>query len=319
MTNEKELIVIIQEAGIQNPQAEFILSSFKSSFEEAQQLIEESKDIVVTSEDQVELMSRAKENRLKLRSIRTGADKIREKLKEDALKYGGAVQSVFNFLKNVVEPIEKNLEAQEKFAENKKKEKEAKQYEERVKKIVDLGGDITMYNLKEISEEIFDKIIVNLQKEKDEAEKKAIEEEEEKKRIAKEKELEDERIRKENEDLKEQKEKDRIEREKEQLEQKKKDEADKKERERLQKIIDDKAAEDLKKKEEEEKKKKEEEELERQKQLAPEKEKLFAWSEQIKSIEVPEGLSKAGLQIVKEAEFKLLAISQDIKIKIKNL
>lgn len=60
-------------------------------------------------------------------------------------------------------------------------------------------------------------------------------------------------------------------------------------------------------------------EQERQAALAPEKDKLTAYAESIRTLKSPEGLSKAGLEVVKTVEGKLLAISQEIKLKIKEL
>lgn len=109
------------------------------------------------------------------------------------------------------------------------------------------------------------------------------------------------------------------------------------ERERIlaeQKRKDDEAAvklkevEDAKKKLEDaefERKMKEEKEriakieAEREAKLAPEKDKLTAYAESIRTIQAPADLSKAGLEIVKQVEAKLLAISQEIKTKVKEL
>lgn len=47
--------------------------------------------------------------------------------------------------------------------------------------------------------------------------------------------------------------------------------------------------------------------------LAPERDKLNEYAERLKSIEAPDGLSKAGMEIIKKAENKLLELSQEIK------
>lgn len=96
----------------------------------------------------------------------------------------------------------------------------------------------------------------------------------------------------------------------------------KSEEKRLKKIEDDKKKleEDEKKRLEDEKKAEDERlEKERQAALAPEKDKLTAYAESIRTLKSPEGLSKAGLEVVKTVEGKLLAISQEIKLKIKEL
>jgi len=330
MEQSKEIVELVNETGLGNPQADFIVSKFLPLMEDAKKLIEESKAIIVTDDSQIELMSRAKENRLALKKIRTDADKTRKELKEDVLKYGNAVQGVYNLIKDAIEPVESFLEEQEKFLENKRKFEQEKILNDRITKITPLVEDINMYNLADMSEEIFDKLYVKLQKENEDklkAEKEA--EEAEAKRLEDER-KENERIRIENDKLK--KDKEAEDKKKEADEKKRKEEEEikekehqaqldkeRKEREKIEAELEEKKKEDARKAKEEEDRKKEKEEEERQKKLAPEKDKLFAWSEQIKSIPAPEGLSKAGLGIVKDAEAKLLAISQEIKLSLKNL
>lgn len=59
----------------------------------------------------------ARQARLALKDIRVNADKTRKALKEDSLRYGKAVQGVYNVIEFLITPIEKHLEGQEKFAE----------------------------------------------------------------------------------------------------------------------------------------------------------------------------------------------------------
>jgi len=92
-------------------------------------------------------------------------------------------------------------------------------------------------------------------------------------------------------------------------------ESDRKESERIKKEENDKIAKET----QEKKEKEEKEEKERQAKLAPEKDKLLAYAETIRTIQAPADLSKAGLEIVKQVEAKLLAISQEIKSKVKEL
>ena len=316
---KNELVVVVEESGLEITQSEHILNNFTEFFKRAKQWEVEARSLTVSDVSEVDKMAKAREVRLSLREIRVEAEKTRKSLKEKALREGKAIDGVANVIKALIEPLEEHLEAQEKFAENIKKQEEERKLRERTELVSSLGGDPYMYNIKDMGDEIFDKLVENLKKQKADKEEEARLAEEKRLKEIEEKRLEDERIRKENEELKKQKEEDDKKRKIEEEERKKKEEKDKKEKKELEDKLKAKEEEERKQKEAEEKKKKEEEELERQKKLAPEKEKLFAWSEQIKSIEVPDGLSKAGLQIVKEAEEALLKISQDIKLKIKNL
>lgn len=316
---KNELVVVVEESGLEITQSEHILNNFTEFFKRAKQWEVEARSLTVSDVSEVEKMTKAREVRLSLRDIRLEAEKTRKSLKEKALREGKAIDGVANVIKALIEPLEEHLEAQEKFAENIKKQEEDRKQRERIDLVSSLGGDPYMYNVKDMSDEIFAKLADNLKKQKEDREEEARLAEEKRLKEIEDKKIEDERIRKENEDLKKQKEEDDKKRKIEEEERKKKEEKEKKEKKELEDKLKAKEDEEKRLAMEEKKKKNAEEELERQKKLAPEKDKLFAWSEQIKSIEVPDGLSKAGLQIVKEAEEALLKISQDIKLKIKNL
>jgi len=376
MSDKNELVVIVEEQGLEITQSEHILNNFTEFFKRAKEWELEARSLTVSDVSEVDKMTKAREVRLSLRDIRLEAEKTRKSLKEKALREGKAIDGVANVIKALIEPLEEHLEAQEKFAENIKKQEEERKQRERTELVSSLGGDPYMYNIKDMSDEIFGKLVENLKKQKEDKEKEEKEAEErrienEKKHVLWEKrrfemapykdffspdtaitvdtdentfraimvklvknkldyDNEQKEIKKENERLNKEKEEkakqDEEERKKRDGEQKKKDEEHEIELEK-ERIEKKRLADELKKKDDEEferkmkeeKEKQAKEEEDRQKKLAPEKEKLFAWSEQIKSIEVPDGLSKAGLQIVKEAEEALLKISQDIKLKIKNL
>ena len=81
------------------------------------EITDKAAELVVTDESQAGLMKSAKEARLILKNIRINADKKRKDLKEGSLKYCNAVQAVYNYIENEIKPLEKHLEAQEKFKE----------------------------------------------------------------------------------------------------------------------------------------------------------------------------------------------------------
>ena len=58
-------------------------------------------------------MQEARIARLALRDIRIQADKTRKALKEESLRYGKAVQGVYNVIEYLITPIEKHLEERE--------------------------------------------------------------------------------------------------------------------------------------------------------------------------------------------------------------
>lgn len=326
----KELIIAVKGSGLDKTKSEIILDSFTNFFEQAKEWESKAKAIIITDISQTKEMELAREARLALKKIRCDAEKIRKKLKEQSNREGKAIDGIANIIKAVVVPLEEHLEKQEKFIVIKEQERKAKRLAIRIKKLARYVEDISVYNLEEMSKEGFYKL---LESSKIAFESQQLAEAEaEKERIAKEKEDETKRqeMIEENKKLKEEadikakadevikakadKEREVIEaRERKEREAKeklqreikeKKEDDDRIERERVAQIEADNQAIA---------------EQNRQDELRPEKEKLFAYAEQIKSIEPPQDISKAGLDIIRIAEEQLLNVSQVIKESIKNL
>lgn len=334
LEENKDLVLIVKESGLETIQAKNILENFTSLFEQAKEWEVKARGIVVTDANQVLEMLEARQARLALKEIRVNAEKIRKDLKEKSLREGKAIDGIANVIKALVVPIEEHLERQEKYAENIEIERKAKVEAERALELSKYVEDITLYNFKEMSSEVFESLLGTLKKafENKQAEERAIEELRVKE--LKDKEIENIRIRKENEVLKKEKEETdahiKIENEEREATFKiEKDASEKKlakEREEAATKLKAETNAKLKLEEDARKKKAEEDSIakqiadaDKQAKLAPEKDKLIAYAESIRTIKAPVELSKAGLEIVKEVEEKLLAISQDIKIKIKNL
>lgn len=338
---EVTAVAVIKESELPEEQGKNLISKFSDFLSKAQQLKLVAYNISIQDVSQKEDMSKAREMRLEAKDIRISADKLRKELKEQSLREGRAIDGLGNIVKAIIVPIEEYLEKQEKFAENIEKERIEKQNAFRLSELQKYTTTPEMYNFKEMPDEVFNNLLVSV---KDAYDKKAeAEAKAEQDRIAKfQADAEEQaRIKAENDKLKaeaDQREKElaleKAEREKKELEdkatreveEKKKEEAHKaelarieeekkkerEEKEKLEKELKDKEAAELKAKQEKEK-------AERDAQLAPEKDKLFAFAERIKTVETPQELSKAGLEIVKQAESKLLLISQEVKEAIKNL
>jgi len=325
-----ELVAIVKETGVINPQAELIISKFKPLFIEAQDLIAEAETIKVTSITQVEDMKKAKEIRAALRAVRKISESTKKELKEDALKYGNAIQGVYNLIEKATKSAEEKLEASEKFAERLEEEKAKTIKAERINLLSQYVEDVSIYSLDGMNEEVFSNLLSGAKTiwDSKQAEIKKIEDE----RLAKieEDNKENERVRIENAKLLKEKEARDVQEEKEkkarETEQKKVDDAHKKELEK-ERELQKELADELKKKNDAESKRIQERdkeiaensEKERQSKLAPEKDKLAEYAEMIRTIKSPEGLSKAGLEVVKTTEERLLAVAQYIKLAIKEL
>jgi len=203
MEPTNELTVVIRDSGVEQSTALMLQNSFLPFFDKAREWKEKAETLIVTDISQTREMKMAREARLALKEIRVNADKKRKELKEDSLRYGKAVQGVYNVIDYLIVPIEKHLEDQEKFAERQEEKRKAALKIERDSELLPYIEFVPyQVDLGELSDEGWQKLLfgAKLQKQaKIDAEKKAEDD-----RIAKEKAdaEERERIRQENERLK---------------------------------------------------------------------------------------------------------------------
>ena len=321
---------VLEKSGLEETKASAIIDRFSTFLVDMgeQELL--AKDIIVTDVSQTVEMDKARKVRLALQKIRTDTEKVRKRLKEQSLREGKAIDGIANIIKAVIVPLEEHLQKQEKFAENKEREEKERIHTERVSKLEKYVEDVNLYNLKEMSDEAFEQLLEGSKKARLEASR--AEEKAEEKRIADEK------------AEKEMNEKNRIERERLEKEAKDRDVALAKEREEhedeleeqrkiaaakesMERLAKEEAEEKLKEKEKAEEKVRQEaaakkvaqEKAERDAALLPDKEKLLVFAEQIKGLKAPQNLSNVAMEIVKQAEQSLLAISQEINEKTKTL
>ena len=150
-----EVTKIIEESKVEESTAVVLQSSFSPFFEKAMEWEQAAKAIIVTDATQVEQIAAAHEMRLALKEIRINADKKRKELKEDSLRYGKAVQGVYNVIEFLIVPLEKHLEKQEKFAELQEEEKRIKLLAKRQEEIAPYAAyfPISSIDVSRISEE----------------------------------------------------------------------------------------------------------------------------------------------------------------------
>lgn len=117
---ENQLAVIVQESGLEQTKAKYLLDNFSEYFRIADEWAQKAKMIVVTSENQVAEMQMARIGRLLLREKRIAIEKARKELKEQSLREGKAIDGIANVLKALIVPIEEYLDKQEKYIEYKK-------------------------------------------------------------------------------------------------------------------------------------------------------------------------------------------------------
>lgn len=320
---ENQIQKIIQTSGLKPDQAKPLLDNFGNYFVEAHKLVTKGKGIKVTDVSQLAEMQQAREIRLQLAKLRVEADKTRVTLKEGYLRGGNAVQAIFNDIRDIVKPEEDRLLEQEKFKERVEAELLAKKHAERIEKLSMYVEDVSLYSLKDMSDEAFTSL---LEKEKSAFKKRLADEKEaEEKRIAEEKayQKEQEQIRLENIKLrKEAEEKERlveIERKKQadllRIEQEKREKFEAKVR--AEKEAEAKKQADAQAKIEADKKA--QEETDRKKELAPDKVKLQELVNTIISLPMPAVKDRQARLLVTEIENELQKIVDYVNIEIKNL
>ncbi|MEI8111135.1 MAG: hypothetical protein WCH59_09115 [Chitinophagia bacterium] len=202
-TISNELSLVVSETAVDTEIQQMLIERFTPFLEQASEWKQRAESLVVTDIIQVREMKMAREARLALREIRLAADKTRKELKEDSLRYGRAVQGVYNVIEAVISPIEKHLEEQEKFKELyelKQREALRLEREELVKDYREYV--ISNINLGEITEEDFTRMLNGAKLQKQAAEQAAIKAEEERQARMKAEAEERERLRIENEKLK---------------------------------------------------------------------------------------------------------------------
>lgn len=324
------LKVVAQENGLEKPKIEILLSNFGKTYSDAREMAAGATELVVTDENQTELIKQARSKRLGLKNIRLDVENTRKRLKEESLREGKAIDGMANIIKALIIPVEEHLENQEKFAERLKTERAATRLAERTVELSKYTDYPEMYNLSDIDDEAFKRIVSEARaahesklaaevKAKQEREEREIEEVKER-----------ERIRKENERLKaerEEREKE-IEQERAEAERARKVEDDKRESalkiEREARAAEQKKREQLEQEQKEReatdiKRRAEEEEKKRQELLAPDKEKLITFAGVIDRLELPNVANREAGKLIDKTQDFLTRISKNLRNKAREL
>lgn len=342
METTNELIKAADAFSMEAQTANILKEKFLPFFDKATEWKNKAATLVVTDISQVNEMRLARQARLALKDIRVNAEKTRKELKEDSLRYGKAVQGMYNVIEFLIVPIENHLEKQENFAAIKEAERKAELKEAR-------GAALLLYSefvpfgidLGAMKDEDYLKTFEGARLQFEAKEKAELEAKEAREAQAKADAIERDRVKKENEKLRAAAAAIEIERAKERAKAKaaadaievkaKKDREaaavklkaerearEKAERElkekaaaatRLQKEADAKAAAELKAKQE----------AERKAKAAPDKEKLKEFANFIDRIGLPVAKSEDGQKIVNDAKALLTKVSNFIRERTANI
>lgn len=114
---DNQLITLINENGLDKTKSQVLLDNFSGYFDLAADWERKAKALVITSVEQTAEMKMAGEGRRFLKQKRVAVESTRKQLKEASLREGQTIDAIAKILKNLIEPIEKDLEEKEKFAE----------------------------------------------------------------------------------------------------------------------------------------------------------------------------------------------------------
>lgn len=310
--NEITLVTKLEEMSLAPEQQKTLLDSFGDLFVEAHKLVAQGKGIKVTREDQVAEMAEAKKIRLQLMKVRTSAEKTKKLIKEPYLRGAQAAQDIYNDIRAITEPEEGRLEEQEKFAILAEQKRMDERLSERTSRLGKYVEDLTVYTLREMPEDVFERLLSDCKAVYDakvEAARKAEEERIEKEKAEAERrkqiEIENGKLKQEAED-------------RAKIEKMRQEEAEKK----IKKAEEARARAErvLREKEEaEEAKRIEAERLQKEALLAPDKVKLTDLADTIDEIKLPAVASREAQIIIQEAEQLLIKASNYLREKARSL
>lgn len=189
---------ILNEQQLAESQSRALLAAFGAPFEAAGEILSTYQNVEVKDEADSATMKQARTMRLALKQTRVDVEHRRKDLKADIVKQGRAIDSVARFVKDVIEPAEKYLEAQEKYAEIKAAERAAALLTTRQEALSPYVTNLSVFNLSTMSDGEFNALletsVVAHQAELDRQRQAA----EEAERARLDRERENERIRQEN-------------------------------------------------------------------------------------------------------------------------
>ncbi len=279
--------------------AEALVKTF--TIEIAPAVIEEAKALTVSDESETQKMAQAHTLRIQLKTERNRIEQTRKLAKEESLRKGQAIDAVANYLKGLIEPVEKHLQAQEDFIKIRDAERRAARKIERERLLSPYVETTIHFDLEYMSDEGFTSLLESSQI-AHETRQREIQERETAR-------LEAERIeREEKEKLRaEYAESERLRLEAEAREKNANEERRRAEGE-LQKKLDDEASE------------KRRIELEAESAaMAPDKEKLLKFAEMLDGIQMPAVVGTAAHDIIRDAHGTLDYLAKAIRIKVEDM
>lgn len=161
MEESRELVVLVENSGMEKTKAQTVLDAFTGFFKQASEWEAKTKGLVITDVSQVHEMEMAREGRLKLKEIRVAAEKTKKKLKENILVEGRFIDGIYNLIEGVTKPIENDLLEKEKFVERKEQARKDALRDARLETLAPYELDASFYNLAEMPDAAFAQLLEN--------------------------------------------------------------------------------------------------------------------------------------------------------------
>lgn len=155
----QQITDLIQTANLETTKAQTIQNAFKGFFDVAAQWETKAKTLTVTDATQVVEMKMAREARLFLKNKRVEVEKKRKELKENLILEGRVIDGIASVLTALIEPTEKYLEEQEKYAEIKEAERRAQLQADRETALKPYNVQTQFYKLGDMSEAEFQRFL----------------------------------------------------------------------------------------------------------------------------------------------------------------
>jgi hypothetical protein len=306
-----QLATITTQTGLSVESANTVIAAFAPLYLAAQELVKAGRGFEVKGEDDAEGIAKAREMRLKLRKVRCEAENVRKAMKEEGLRFGKALDRVAAVVKDLIEPVETELEEQEQIQQRMAAFRRSELQEARWKLLADAGVNAGAYpNIADMPQPDFEALLTHFRelRRKAEEERKAAEEKRKAEEAARQ--AEAERIRAENARLKKEAEEReaaaRAEREKLEAATR----AEREAREKAERELQARRAA-------EEKKKREEEEARAKAERAPDKEKLLGFAVWLRDVRhhAPVLASNEAQAILNDAIAHCMALATKIEWK----
>jgi hypothetical protein len=146
------IVRVIEETGLGKATADAIMATFNPLTAKASDLMDAYGGISITDATDVSGMKHAREGRLLMRKVRIDMEKARKAFKDDFLRGGKAIDSIYHAVADPLEKEEARLEEQEKFAERAEAARKAVDKARRAAALRPYTEDVDLFPLDEMSE-----------------------------------------------------------------------------------------------------------------------------------------------------------------------